>query len=101
MIRAGTGSGAQMSTGTLLRNLRPAGGTGEAGRQGQTVRHNRYGLLLVVLLVSYVLSAFLQAKWVDAVQIGLFLGVSLIALQAENVKRRTARLVAGVIVGGS
>ena len=90
-----------MSTGTLLGNLRPANGTGEAGHPGQPVRHNRYGLLLVVLLVSYVLSAFLQAKWVEAVQIGLFLGVSLIALQAENIKRRTARLLAGVIVLGS
>ena len=90
-----------MSTGTLLSNIRPAGGTGEAGRHGEPARHNRYGLLLVVLLVSYVLSAFLQAKWVEAVQIGLFLGVSLIALQAENIKRRTARLVAGAIVTGS
>ena len=90
-----------MSTGTLLGNLRPANGTGEAGHPGQPVRHNRYGLLLVVLLVSYVLSAFVQAKWVAAVQIGLFLGVSLIAFQAERIQRRTARLLAGVIVLGS
>ena len=80
-----------MSTGTLLGNLRPANGTGEAGHPGQPVRHNRYGLLLVVLLVSYLLSAFFQGKWVSAVQIGLFLGVSLIAFQAERIQRRTAR----------
>jgi hypothetical protein len=90
-----------MSTGTLLSNLRPAGGTGAAGRPGQPVRHNRYGLLLVVLMVSYVLSAFFTEKWVTAVQIGLFLGVSLIVFQAERIQRRTARLLAGVIITGS
>jgi len=89
-----------MSTGTLLENLSPAGGTGGGG-QGNSERHNRYGLLLVVLLVSYVLSAFVQGKWVAAVQIGLFLGVSLIAFQAERIKRRTARLLMGVIIAGS
>jgi hypothetical protein len=90
-----------MSTGTLLGNLRPASGTGEADRQREPARHNRYGLLLVVLMVSYVLSAFFTAKWVTAVQIGLFLGVSLIVFQAERIQRRTARLVAGVIITGS
>jgi hypothetical protein len=90
-----------MSTGTLLSNLRPADGTGEVGRQGEPARHNRYGLLLVVLMVSYVLSAFFTEKWVTAVQIGLFLGVSLIVFQAERIQRRTARLLAGVIITGS
>ena len=90
-----------MSTGTLLGNLRPASGTGEADRQREPARHNRYGLLLVVLMVSYVLSAFFTEKWVTAVQIGLFLGVSLIVFQAERIQRRTARLVAGVIITGS
>jgi hypothetical protein len=90
-----------MSTGTLLSNLRPANGTGGADGQGGPARHNRYGLLLVVLIVSYLLSAFFQGKWVSAVQIGLFLGVSLIAFQAERIQRRTARLLFGVIVLGS
>jgi Ion channel len=93
-----------MSPGTLLRNLRPADGTGEAAGHGSTgkPRHRtRYGLLLLVLMFSYVLSAFLGGKWVDAVQIGLFLGVSLLAVRAEDVNRRVARLVAGVIVTGS
>jgi hypothetical protein len=90
-----------MSTGTLLGNLRPANGPGRAGRQVEPRRHNRYGLLLVVLMVSYLVSAFFQGKWVSAVQIGLFLGVSLIAFQAERIRRRTARLLFGGIVFGS
>jgi hypothetical protein len=90
-----------MSTGTLLSNLRPTDGPAEDGRPGEPARHNRYGLLLVVLMVSYLLSAFFGGKWVSAVQIGLFLGVSMIAFQAERIQRRTARLLAGVIVLGS
>jgi voltage-gated potassium channel Kch len=90
-----------MSPGTLLRNLRPEDGTGDANGQGTRRRRARYGLLLLVLMVSYVLSAFIGGKWVDAVQIGLFLGVSLLAVRAENVNRRAAQLVAVVIVTGS
>jgi hypothetical protein len=90
-----------MSTGTLLGNLRPADGTGKAARQAEPARHNRYGLLLIVLTVSYVLSAFFTEKWVTAVQIGLFLGVSLIVFQAERIQRRTARLLVGAIIAGS
>jgi hypothetical protein len=92
-----------MSTGTLLKNLRPADGTGEAGQgsPGEPQRRTRYGALLAVLLASYVLSAFIQEKWVAAVQIALFLGASLIAFRAENIRRGAARLLVGVIVAGS
>jgi Ion channel len=104
MVRAGTGSGAQMSPGTLLRNIRPDDGAGEAGHQDSTrrpERHPRYGVLLLVLMVSYVLSAFAQGKWVAAVQVGLFLGVSLLAVRTERIKRRVAQWVAGVAIAGS
>ena len=92
-----------MSPGTLLRNLRPADGTAEDGQSstGVPVRNSRYGLLLVVVLFSYVLSAFIQRTWVLALQIGLFLGVSALAVQSERLKRRTVRVLAGVTVGGS
>jgi hypothetical protein len=90
-----------MSPGTLLGNLRPADGSDEAGGTGVHRHHTRYGLLLAVLMFSYVLSAFTGGKAVDAVQTGLFLSVSLLAIRAENVSRRVARLVAGVIVTGS
>jgi hypothetical protein len=92
-----------MSPGTLLRNLRPADGTGEADRDsnGVPVRHSRYGLLLLVLLFSYVLSAFTRGTWVLALQIGLFLVVSALAVQSERLKRRTAQVLVGVTIGGS
>src|SRR5262245_14693540 len=92
-----------MSTGTLLKNLRSIGGTSEAG-QGNTglpERHSRYGLLLMVLLFSYVLSAFVQGTWVLALQIALFLGVSALAVQSERLKRRTVQVLVGVTIGGS
>jgi hypothetical protein len=92
-----------MSPGTLLRTLRPADGTGEAG-QGSTgvhQHHTRYGLLLAVLMVSYVLSAFIQEKWFTGVQIGLFLVVTLLAFRAENFKRRAAQWAATVAIAGS
>ena len=86
-----------MSPGTLLRNLRPADGTAEDGQSSTAVpvRNSRYGLLLVVLLFSYVLSAFIQRTWVLALQIGLFLGVSALAVQSERRKRRTVQVLAG------
>jgi voltage-gated potassium channel Kch len=93
-----------MSPGTLLRNIRPDDGTGQAGRQGSAGEHRhhtRYGLLLAVLMISYVLSAFIQEKWFAGVQIALFLVVSLLAFRAENFKRRAARWVAGVAIVGS
>src|SRR5215467_4360583 len=87
-----------MSPGILLRNLRPADGTGEAGRDstGPPAGHSRY-----VLLLSYVLSAFVQRTWVLALQIALFLGVSALAVQSERLKRRTVHVLVGVTIGGS
>ena len=91
-----------MSTGTLLKNLRPIGGTSQADQgTGAPERHSRYGLLLVMLLFSYVLSAFIQRTWVLALQIGLFLGVSALAVQSERLKRRTVHVLVGVTIGGS
>jgi ion channel len=92
-----------MSTGTLLKHLRPIGGTSQAdqGNTGVPERHSRYGLLLVMLLFSYVLSAFVQRTWVLALQIALFLGVSALAVQSERLKRRTVHVLVGVTIGGS
>jgi voltage-gated potassium channel Kch len=54
-----------------------------------------------VLLFSYVLSAFIYRTWVLALQIGLFLAVSALAVQSERLKRRTVQVLAGVTIGGS
>ncbi len=60
----------------------------------------RYGLLLLILVVTYLLSAFTVGNWVSAVQVLLFLAVVLIALRNGRLHRRTAQAVgAGLLLG--
>ena len=60
----------------------------------------RYGILLLILVVTYLLSAFTVAGLVSAVQVLLFLAVVLIALRNGRLHRRTAQLVGvGLLVG--
>ena len=89
-----------MTSGTLRRNIRLADGTGGAS-QGTTGRHTRFGLLLLLLMTSYVLSAFINGTWVSALQIGLFVGVTAIAVRSGPVKRGPARLAIAAAIGGS
>ena len=89
-----------MTSGTLRRNIRLADGTGGAG-QGNTGRHTRFGLLLLLLMTSYVLSAFINGTWVSALQIGLFVGVTAIAVRSGPVKRGLARLAIAAAIAGS
>jgi hypothetical protein len=93
-----------MSQGILLSNLRPAGDTGNAdlaGDAGRPRRHNRFGLLLLLLMTTYVLSAFIQSDWVSGLQIGLFVGATVIAIRGSDVRRGMARLMISVAIGGS
>jgi hypothetical protein len=60
----------------------------------------RYGILLLILVVTYLLSAFTVGGLVSAVQVLLFLAVVLIALRNGRLRRRTARLVGvGLLLG--
>ena len=60
----------------------------------------RYGSLLVILIVTYLLSAFTFGWVVSAVQVILFLLVVLIALRTDRFKRKTAQLLAiGLLAG--
>ena len=54
-----------------MRLLPPSRGSGA----------RRYGILLLILVVTYLLSAFTVASLVSAVQVLLFLAVVLIALR--------------------
>ncbi len=59
-----------------------------------------YGSLLLILVVTYLLSAFTVANLVSAVQVLLFLAVVLIALRGGWFRGRTARFVAvGLLIG--
>jgi hypothetical protein len=62
---------------------------------------NRFGLLLIVLVTVYVLSAFVTATWVKAVQVVLYLAAALLAVRTARVPRRNALLALTVTVGGS
>jgi hypothetical protein len=53
----------------------------------------RYGLMLVVLIISYLLSAFFMGKWISDLQIVLFTLVGLLEIRNSPLRRRTARLV--------
>ena len=60
----------------------------------------RYGSLLAILVVTYLLSAFTESWLVSAVQVVLFLGVVLIALRTGRFRRRTGQLIAvGLLLG--
>ena len=60
----------------------------------------RYGILLAILVVTYLLSAFTVASLVSAVQVLLFLAVVLIALRNGRLHRRTSQFVGvGLLLG--
>ena len=61
----------------------------------------RYGVLLVVLITSYVLSAFNRRPWVSDLQIAFFLAVLLLALHASRLSRGHTRLAIAVSLAGS
>jgi hypothetical protein len=61
----------------------------------------RYGSLLLILIVTYLLSALTEAYIVSAVQVILFLAVVLIALRGGRFRRRTGQIIAVVLLLGS
>jgi hypothetical protein len=60
----------------------------------------RYGALLIVLITSYLLSAFINAHWIEAVQVVLFTFAVLLALRNASISRRAVRLVIAAAVIG-
>jgi hypothetical protein len=60
----------------------------------------RYGALLIVLITGYLLSAFIRAHWVEALQVVLFTVAMLLALRSAAISRRVVRVVlAAAIIG--
>ena len=60
----------------------------------------RYGALLVLLIAGYLLSAFITARWIEALQVVLFTVAMLLALRSSSVSRRAVRLLLIVAVIG-
>jgi hypothetical protein len=52
----------------------------------------RYGLLLLILLTTYLLSAFLREKWLAALELAMFTVAGLLALRNSPLRSRTWRL---------
>jgi hypothetical protein len=61
----------------------------------------RYGLLLLVLIATYLLSAFSDTKLAIQLQIGLFTALLLIAMRTSPLPGRWPTLIVVVAVGGS
>ena len=61
----------------------------------------RYGVLLVVLIASYVLTAFNRGPLVTDLQIVFFLAVLLLALHASRLSRGRTRVAIAVSLAGS
>jgi hypothetical protein len=53
----------------------------------------RYGALLILLIASYLLSAFIERHWIEAVQVVLFTVAVLLALRSASISRRAVRFV--------
>jgi Ion channel len=63
----------------------------------------RFGLLLIVLICTYLLSAFTTGRWIDALRILLITAVALLALRPGNslVSQRAARWILAAVLAGS
>ncbi|HET7016087.1 MAG TPA: ion channel [Streptosporangiaceae bacterium] len=63
----------------------------ETPSQDEQQRH-RYGLLLVILLTTYLLSAFLHARWLGAFELAMFTVAGLLALRNTPLRSAVVRL---------
>jgi ion channel len=91
-----------------LRYSRTSARPATTARPGWRQRHellrgsgDRFGLLLLVLVTAYLISAFTTGVLVSVAQIVLFLAATLLAMRTGRVGRRTMRLAIAVAVGGS
>jgi hypothetical protein len=77
---------------------RAAGGSGRTGRSEPS---GRYGLLLLVLVATYVISAFTNGRVISNLQVLLFLALLLLSLRTSRVRGRMAWLAVGVALAGT
>jgi hypothetical protein len=78
-----------------------APGSGAAGQHGSAPRGERYGVLLILLIFTYLLSAFTTGTLVNAFQIVVFVGTLLLALRSALVAKWIARTMFVVVIVGS
>ena len=61
----------------------------------------RYGLLLALLVGSYLLSSFVSARWVTALNVALYATAVVLALRSAEVPQLVSRLIFLVVIAGS
>jgi len=61
----------------------------------------RFGVLLLVLIVSYLMSALSRGRLIDGLQLVLYTGAALLALRNSSVSRTMVRLVLTVAIVGT
>jgi hypothetical protein len=69
--------------------------------EGPAASPGRVGLLLIILIVTYLLSAFITGRWIDGLRLILFTVAALLALRNAVVPRRTVRLILIAVLAGS
>jgi len=82
-------------------NARRPAGHGSRGRTGPPDSGDRYGLLLLVLIATYLLSAFNSGKLAVDLQIALFAAVLVLALRTSPRPGRWRVLIGVATVAGS
>jgi Ion channel len=87
--------------GQRSRSSGPARGAGSPGRAGSSPPEARYGLLLALLIVSYLLSASGLGALVTDIQSLLFLGVLVLALRTGPRNTRMANVAFVVALIGT
>jgi hypothetical protein len=90
---------------TRIQPLRRGSTAASASRDISSIRSasqpGRYGLLLTLLLSSYLLSSFVAARWVTALTVGIYATAVVLSLRTAQASRMITRLVFGVVVVGS
>ena len=69
--------------------------------EGPAASHGRFDLVLIIMVSVYLLSAFTNGRWVDALRVLLFTLVAVHALRGSFLPKRTARPLLGVVLAGS
>jgi len=70
-------------------------------RERAAALSGRYGALLLLLIVTYLVSAFTTGPLISAIQIVVFVGAVLLALRNAQIAQWIARLIVGVVFAGS
>jgi hypothetical protein len=69
--------------------------------EGPAASPGRFDLLLIMMISVYLLSAFADGRWIDALRILLITVVALHALRGSGLPKRSARVILLAVLAGS